>query len=556
MQWQSTPYVLLLFLAAVTAFLWALYGTIRIQREGRRLYVLSFIVLCVGVTIWSASYAVQLASQTLEAKLISYKILHIGAAVAPSAWLVFTLSYSGREEWLTPRTLGGLLVIPLALLLAFPTNPYSLVLTDVGLETHGSLVVLAAGHGPLYLLNLAYSYVVLLIGVWVIIRHTIGSATSIRRQSVLLVTGALVPLVLNVFDVLDAPPFGNIGVNLTPVSLSLSTILFGVAIFRYHILDVTPIAWDVVLSQMSDGVIVVDDEERIVDLNLAAEALVGQSDTVIGTEVSSRLPEYERLTGENPLLVSLEGAEENRIVQLRRSPLTRYGEMYGWVVLTQDVTLLERQRRELQEQNVRLDEFAKVVAHDLRNPLAVIDGYAGLAEQTGEKQHFEKIHKTVTRMNTFLEELLVLSQQGDTVTELRPVPLATVAEAVRAEITDERLHLTVHTAAVVMADENRLHQVIDNLLRNCCDHNDGDVTVQIGELSDGFYVEDDGIGIPSERREKVFEVGFSTRSAGSGFGLAIVHDIADAHGWSISVTESTTGGTRFEITGVDFVRSE
>ena len=553
MQWQSPPYILVLFSAALISFLWALYGLRTIQRDGRNPSILPFVVLCLAVTIWSAVYALQLASPTLEAKLLAYKILHIGGVVVPPAWLAFAVAYSGRSEWLTPTTVAGIVAIPLALLLTLFVNPYSLALTDVTLETHGSLTVLVTENGPFYLLYLAYSYIIILVGACLIVLSAIRSATQIWRQSVLLVAGAVVPLVLNVFNVLAVPPVGDIGVNVTPVSLALSTILFGVALFRYRLLDFVLVAWDVVLAQMSDGVIVLDSREQIVDLNSAAEALLGKCDTVLGADISSLLPQFGDLKRDEPFLVALQGVnDEERLIQLTRSPLTKRGETYGWVVLAQDVTVPERQRRELEQQNTRLDGFAKVVAHDLRNPLTVIAGYTDLAEQTGEKQHFEMVREAVSRMETFLEELLLLSQQGKTVQNLQPVSLATACEAVRKGIADDRLLVETETDSMVMADENRLHQVLDNLFRNARDHNDGDVVVRIGELADGFYVEDDGPGIPAETRKDVFEAGFSTRPDSSGFGLAIILDIIEAHGWTVSVSDGATGGARFEINGVSF----
>lgn len=553
--WQSTPYVFLLFVAATSAFLWALYGVQRVHSEGWRAHVAAFVVLCFAVAVWAGGYAIQLASPTLEGKLLAYKLLHVGAVVVPPAWLAFALAYSGREAWLTKPTLAGLLVVPVALLAALPANQYSLALADVSVRTVGSLHVLATESGPLYSLFLAYSYVLILAGVAFIVAHAVRAAAALRRQSILLVASAFIPLGLSVFEIAELPPFGTVAVNLTPVSLALSTVCFGVALFRYRLLDVIPVAWDVVLEQLSDGVVVLNNDERVVDLNPAAEAVVGSAHHVLGEPASTALPDYDRLKAETPFRVTLDG---DRIVQLARSPLTARGVSYGWVILIQDVTAAERYQQKLERQNTRLDEFARVVAHDLRTPLTIIDGYAELAAETGEKQHLETIHDTVDRMNDFLEELLVLFQQGRTVTVPAPVSLAVVAQTARTGI-DGDLDLVIRTDAVVMADENRLEQVFANLFRNARDHNDTDhFTVTVGDLTDGsgFFVEDDGSGIPVAKREAVFDVGVSTRSGGSGFGLTIVRDIANAHGWSVAVTEGEAGGARFEFTGVDVVDAE
>lgn len=559
MVWQSSPYILLLFVAAVVSFLWGLYGIRNVRRQGRRPHVVAFVVLSFASAIWAAVYAIQIASTTLETALLAYKVLHVGAAMAPPAWFAFALAYSGRSDWLTPVTIAGIVAIPVALLVALPTNPSSIALTAATMEPRGSLIVLITGNGPLYQLHLAYSYVIIVAGILFIVSHALRSATDIWRQSALVVIGALVPLALNVLNVLSITPFGgSTALNWTPVSLSLSTILFGVAIFRYRMFDLTPIASRVVLEQMGDGVIVLDDAERIVDLNPSAETLVGDRHTVLGAGISSHLPQYELLEQGGQTDVSLVEDDGERLFQLTRSPLTKDGLSYGWVVLANDVTDLERQRRELARQNERLDAFSRVVAHDLRNPLAVIGGYTDLAEETGERQHFETIRKQLSHATTFLEDLLLLSQQGEAVEDLQPVPLAAIVEDVRRGIAvaDSSLEVETQTDVIVMADGYRLRQVLDNLFRNARDHSDGDVTVYVSELPDGFAVEDTGPGIAADEREHVFEIGFSTREDGSGFGLSIIRDIVEAHGWSIAVVDGATGGGRFEITGVEFVTND
>lgn len=559
MQWQVTPYVLLLFIAGVSSFLWALYGIRSIRTRGRRSYLAAFVALCLTASIWSTVYAVQLAATTLEAKLLAYSLLHVGSLMVPPAWFLFALAYTDRSEWLTPPVIAGIAAIPLALLLALPTNPYSLALVDVALETRGSLTVLVTENGPLYLLHLAYSYVIVVLGAWYMGAYAVRSGTLIRQQAALLIVGVTVPLALNVSNVLAIPVVGTTSVNLTPVSIALSTALFGVAVFRYRMLDLTPIASRVVLTQMSDGVIVVDDRERIVDLNPSAEALVGDRDTVLGTDVSSNLEQYGDLELDGRTLLTLrdeDEADEDLQFRLSRSPLTKDGEVFGWVVLAVDVTVPERQRRQLEQKNERLDAFARVVSHDLGNSLSVIDGYTTLAEETGEPQYFDSVRQAAARMNTFLDDLLLLSQQGETVDEFNPVPIAALVEDVMQGIDDDSTVVRTETDSIVMADSNRLRQVFDNLLRNAGNHTEGDVTVYIDEIDGGFALEDDGPGIDPNMRESVFDLGVSTRESGSGFGLAIVRDIVEAHGWSISVTEGRSGGARFEITGVEFATND
>ncbi|MGQ4555618.1 ATP-binding protein [Halobellus sp. GM3] len=107
----------------------------------------------------------------------------------------------------------------------------------------------------------------------------------------------------------------------------------------------------------------------------------------------------------------------------------------------------------------------------------------------------------------------------------------------------------------MLADSDRLQNLFENLFRNAVEHAGESATVRVGLLDGrGFYVEDDGAGIPTEERDRVFDLGHSTADRGTGYGLAIVKWIADAHGWEVSVTDGTEGGARFEFTDVEFAR--
>ena len=552
MDWQTTPYVLLLFFAALTGLAWTLYGVRSAKGGNRNPTVLTFVALCLTGSVWAGVYALQLAAPTLEAKLAAYKLLHVGAAFVGPAWLAFALSYAGRADLLTRSTVAATVAIPAALVAALPTNPYSLALADASLVTRESVTLLVAESGPLYQLHLAYSYLIIAVGVGVILRESLQSPPEFRRQGGLMVAGAVVPLAANVAHVFAVGPLGELqAVNPTPVSLALSTLLFGVAVFRYRLLDLTPIAARIVLTEIGDGVVVVDRAGSIVDVNPAAEVLVGDRERVIGTDLAAHVPGYDRLSVDESPLTTVATDDGEAFIQLDRSPIDRGGTRYGWVVLLGDVTELETQRRTLERQNERLDAFASVVSHDLRNPLSVIDGYADLAAETGDPAHLDVIRDTTARMNDFLEDLLRLSRQGDTVTEPTELSLADLVAEVRESLGDGDPDVTVTADLRVVADRERLRQVFDNLLRNARDHADGPSSVTVGPLDGGFYVEDDGPGIPEAARGDVFDVGYTTRPDGTGFGLAIVRDIVDAHGWSIAATEGAAGGARFEVTGVE-----
>jgi PAS domain S-box-containing protein len=238
--------------------------------------------------------------------------------------------------------------------------------------------------------------------------------------------------------------------------------------------------------------------------------------------------------------------------------------------------------QQLRRQNERLEQFADVLAHDLRNPLATAHGYLDLARESGDPEQFERVEAAHDRIGQLIDDLLALARADATIDEREPVDIeASVREAWKLVDTGG-LSLDVQDPPTLNGDPGRLRQLFENLFRNTVEHGSsngersssvtenstaagersvssdgsGDVgtgagaeVVTVGTLpdSDGFYVEDDGVGIPKSVRDDVFDHGASFSEDGTGFGLSIVADITRAHGWTVSVAERTDGGARFEF---------
>ena len=213
---------------------------------------------------------------------------------------------------------------------------------------------------------------------------------------------------------------------------------------------------------------------------------------------------------------------------------------------------LARQREQLERQNDRLEEFTESLSHDLRTPLSIIGGRLELYRETGETEHLESIESTTHRMMRLVDDLLEVARHGRVVEETGPTDVGPVLEAAREGTLPAGSECTYDPVPTLLADPDRLVQMFENLLRNAVEHGGADVTVRVGPLPDGFYVEDDGPGIPEADRQDVFERGYTTGAGGTGYGLAIVRSIVEAHGWDVSVTDAASGGARFEVTGVEF----
>ena len=234
------------------------------------------------------------------------------------------------------------------------------------------------------------------------------------------------------------------------------------------------------------------------------------------------------------------------------------GEIERFVAINTDISDLKEQERELKRQNERLERYGRTVAHDLRNPLNVLEArieYLETNDVESLDEHCETMHQSIEKMKTLIDELLTLAKHGQTVLEPSALSLEEVAATAWSQSETRTATLLVDDSMLLMADETRLDELFGNLFRNVAEHVGADATVRVGTLDDGFYVADDGPGIPEDERERVLDLGYTTAEEGTGFGLAIVNEIAEAHGWSVRITESAAGGTRFEISQVDRVES-
>jgi PAS domain S-box-containing protein len=226
--------------------------------------------------------------------------------------------------------------------------------------------------------------------------------------------------------------------------------------------------------------------------------------------------------------------------------------LHGYVVVSEDATDRREYQQHLERQNDRLKEFTDIIVHDLRNPLQLIEGRLHLARETGDAEHFDAIEGTVDRMAALVEDLLEVARHGELITDSGPTDLATVVdtawEGTGAGVPGASLRY--EALGAVHGDERRLYDLFENLFRNSLDHGGEGVTVRVGRLPDGFFVEDDGQGVAPARRDEVFDHGVTSSEDGHGYGLSIVRTIANAHGWDVRLTSGDDDGARFEFTWV------
>ncbi|NHN40272.1 PAS domain-containing sensor histidine kinase [Halorubellus sp. JP-L1] len=245
---------------------------------------------------------------------------------------------------------------------------------------------------------------------------------------------------------------------------------------------------------------------------------------------------------------------DDQIHHIETRPVTIDGAPFG-VLVTQEVTGERETTIELEEKTERLEMVASILSHDLRNPLNVALGHLDelQAEGTASQESLSEIRRALTRMDTIMEDAHVLARTT-TLNDVERTTLRSLVESAWLTVPTEAATLDVKDELTLEADSGLMRNLFENLIRNAISHGGPTVGVHVGALDTqrGFYFEDDGSGIDVERRDVVFDSG---RTSGddkshSGLGLNIVQEIVTAHGWHIEVTDATSGGARFEITGV------
>lgn len=554
------------------------YTVLQYHRRGHTPELLSFIVLLFSIGLWQLSTifhhivtepALILAGinfgNVVTALLFSYSL----------AW--FALTYSGRERWVN-RWTGGFALATIGLtsimLIVYPelfteVNEVSTVgPVTIGGITFAEWIVIDRTIEPAFRVFALYNYVITLSSGAIFGQYLLQNRGDIYTgQAVALIVGAGTPIAVSTVPFLGiSPPRWN----LTNIAFGVTAVGFAVAMFRYPLFTLVPVGRKQLVEEMADPVIMLNHSHDVVDCNPAARELVNAPVGWRGMSAATffePLPEsVDWFTTSGSGEITLSEADTERCytmnsVRIENDANTQTGQL----VRLHEITEQKARERQLREQNENLDEFASIVSHDLQGPLNVAKGRVKLAEKECESEQLAEVDEALTRMESLIDDLLTKAQSNQSTDEPEPVALETVARTAweYSDIGDCTFSTSIPAEVLIVADRDRLLELFQNLYQNSREHNESPVSVHVGVIgpetqsSDdnkqaGFYVADDGSGIPNDSREDLFEKGYTTNTNGTGLGLAIVKDIIGAHGWEIAVTDSEDGGARFEITGVEF----
>jgi signal transduction histidine kinase len=548
--WDPTLYTVVGGVAAILFFVIVLSGW-QYRAEPAST---AFLALMSAMGGWVLLYAVGLGFTTLDAQLAWQRAaLGVGGSV-PTLWFLFAVQYTNRGAWLTRPVRAIMIADPLVFGLLTLTNPsHGLIWSDAALVTYGSLHTLQFTFGPMYLVHLGYTYLVTPVGFGLLALAAIRS-TLYRTQAGLLVVGAVPPLVANAAFSLGVEPGLLPPLDYTPFAFIVTGPFFGLALFRFDLLERVPVARKRIVDEADDGFVVLDEDKHVVTANPAAERIL---DGPIGgqsiRECVPGLAEFDPDTFDGRTLTADLGHTQ-RTYDLTCSALSDgHGRVVGYVLRFRDVT-----DRHMYQQ--RLKVANRVLRHNLRNRMNVISGWADEVIESGDQETAaagRRIAETAAELTQLGEQIRLLVETAeDSGGAMRPVAVdehvTPLIERLRDDHPDVRVESAISPGVTVsVPSAKHLVTAVGNLLNNAIEHNDAEqpsVRVSVEPTDgDGRYVRirvaDNGPGIPEAEREVLREGTETPLEHGSGLGLWIVYWIATMSGGDITFEENDGRGS-------------
>jgi PAS domain S-box-containing protein len=565
MTWQLNIFTIIYFISTALVLVANIFSFRHFDVRGARY----FVYLTYSVAIWSLFMGLEYGVVEPAWKIIFGKIEYFGIATIGATWLMFALNYSRKEKWLTRPNIGVLMIIPLiALVLVFTNEQHGLLWSTITPSSDVPGAGLVYGHGPAFWVIFIFNYITLAIGTIIIIDNALRARDLYRWQMVGLTASAVIPWIGNLIYISGLSPVPAL--DWTPLGFSLSAIVITFSIFEFGLFDLVPVARDQLVENLSDGMLALDNNNRIADINpKARELLKIQAEHVIGQPLSYFATAFEligRFDGIESAQVDL--ALKQSIVsdiELRISPLTdQHGKLVGRLFIARDIS----ERKQLDKMR---NDLTHSMVHDLRNPLAIImlsldvlkaqlvsslDKEQLLTFETAEQstQQIIGLVNSILDINRLESKQMPLKREKVLIQKIGPDALRTqILMARKKRILLQEYILP--NLLPVMADEDLMKRVLQNLLDNAVKFSvDGGVVKIVGGYgAEGrdvvVSVSDTGQGIDPNVRNRMFEkfLTGNVKDSGSGLGLAFCRLVVEAHGGRIWVEQTGDTGTTISL---------
>ena len=553
---------------------------IRIFRR-YELVVRWFGYMMLGIAIWALSYGFELSSTSLEQMLFWIKIEYLGIAFIPAFWLLFLLKFTGRDKWLNSRNLYLVLVVPVITLIMVWTNAYHhLHYKSISIDHSGSFPLLNLEIGIWYKIHTVYFYTLLVWGVYLLVNKYRKSDQVFKNQNLTILIAVFIPWIANILYLVGFRPLGHI--DSTPFAFIITMLFLSIGLVRFRLLDIIPIARDKVIESMNEGLVVMDGQDRIVDLNQEFRKILSIEDKkIIGRKLDQYLSDYtelyELVRKRKGGQIQIKVAQTGIFLEASLKPLFENENVYsGLIILFRDVTerveievKLRLQSEQLLGMNKLKDRLFSIIAHDLRAPLINLNDIIkmlneGMITEEEFKSFVPQLSKNIGFTTSLLENLLFWSRsqlQGEIVKpvyfNLKELTMNTINlyENIISE-KDIEIQNNTDLTLKVYADKDMIQLVIRNLVFNAIKFSNRGGLIKLSSSTEGKYskicIQDAGVGISTEDQKKLFELEtFTTRGTdneqGTGLGLLLCKDFIEKNQGKIWVESELNKGSKFCI---------
>jgi PAS domain S-box-containing protein len=533
-----------------------------------------------SVTIWSSAYVFEIIRLDLGEKIFWAKVEYIGICFVALGAFIFVINYVGLGYWFTtPRLIALSAPAFFYLVLAWTSGQHNWLWKEIRLTGELPFGPLTIVHGPAFIYLIIYQYILITAITLLFLRIILREKGIYRSQSRIMLWGLAFPWAANFLYVTGLNPFPMI--DLTPIALTITNVALSISFLRYRFMDLQPIAHSSVFNAMEDGVVVLDQKNRVVDINPVATLIFQDRGNTIGQEIQTLLPEWDKWQEENPrgeihheLHLKLVGDE--LIFNLRTTSI--YGEggkRQGKVVLISDITASKEAEEKIMETNDMKTRLLASIGHDLRSPLGAIIGYAEMLkvgafgdvnedQEKASSEILDSANQLLTFINNFIMQAqidtgkIVLRESGFRVEDIVGPLLSTLnfhanKKGIKlVQVVDSNL------PEEILGDQFWIRQIVLNLVHNAVKFTEtGSVTLCFQKKDPTQWViqvKDTGIGIPPEAQKRIFEAFEQVNThvepdkhSGFGLGLSIVAQLTSIMKGQIELESEAGKGCTFTI---------
>lgn len=543
-------------------------------------------LMMAAAALWAITNSFELALSDIGLKVILSKLSYIGTCSVVPLWLMFVLNYV-KHQWLHKRGLGLIIsIIPVIVLCFVFTNEFhGLVWPSLEpIEIAGG-IRLIYGHGIIVFIFAVYSAIVMLFGTVVLIGFLNSSPALIKQQVLLMLAASISPWISNAIYLLGYSPIE--GVDLTPIGFIVPGVIFHFAVLRFKMLDIMPVARHMLFNEISDGVLVIDNKHRIVDINPASSEILGiNEEQIVGKHVGDVMPVFVELfdkTGNDDRIRNACFKQNEKYIDVRISRLTDKNQGFGFMALFRDISNIRKTQEELmrameeaEAANNAKGRFLANVSHEIRTPMNGIMGFLELLSETAldpvQAEYVNDTKSAADALLCLLNDILDYSKAESGMLQMEHIPvdlhklinetISLFEPAAKKNGTKLQCFISESVPVSIYGDPIRLRQVLNNLVGNAVKFTEnGCVTVRADTLQDAdnnellrLEVKDTGIGMSRETLDRLFkafaqaDTSTTRKYGGTGLGLSITKKIVDLYGGAIDVQSEPGKGSCFTIT--------